>query len=183
MERLERISILLSLIKKLNKVGSWCGETHVQKTLYFLQELTNIPTNFEFVLYKHGPYSFDLHDELAALQAINHLLLEPRKYPYGPSIKVTDIGCSFLERCKSKLASYTVSIDGIVGELGNKSVAELERYATAFYVSTDRRWDSSKEERANAIHSLKHHISKNQALEDLNWLDTLREKYRSRMAL
>lgn len=175
MERLETISILLSLISELKRVGSWCGETHVQKTMYFLQELTDTPTVFKFILYKHGPYSFDLHDELAALQAINHLSLEPREYPYGPSIKVTDVGDSFLERYESQLASYTENIDRIVRKLGNKSVAELERYATAFYVSSDRGWDISKEERANAIHSLKHHISENQALEDLNWLDTLRE--------
>lgn len=174
MERLEKISFLLLLIGALEKKGSWCGETHVQKTLYFLQKLTNISTDFEFVLYKHGPFSFDLRNELTSLQAINYLSLEPQSYPYGPSIRVTTVGAAFLEKFKAKSASYSQYIDSIVSKLGAMSVAELERYATAFYVSSDRGWDSNKEERANAIHRLKHHISKDQALKDIDWLVSFR---------
>jgi hypothetical protein len=63
MERLQRASILLTLNEELRRAGSWAGETHMQKATYFLQELTRIPLEFDFVLYKHGPFSFDLRDE------------------------------------------------------------------------------------------------------------------------
>ena len=71
MERLQRAAVLLSLIEQLKDRGSWCGDTHIQKTTYFLQELLKVPLGFEFILYKHGPYSFDLEDEITALRAVD----------------------------------------------------------------------------------------------------------------
>ena len=38
----------------------------------------------DYILYKHGPYSFDLRSELAVMRARYQLDLKPR-YPYGPS--------------------------------------------------------------------------------------------------
>ena len=46
MNRLERATILVTLIEKLSMEGSWCGETHVQKATYFLQELMGVPLGF-----------------------------------------------------------------------------------------------------------------------------------------
>ena len=68
MNRLQRAAVLLTLLEQLQARGSWCGETHVQKSVYFLQDLLQVPLGFEFVLYKHGPYSFDLNDEITAVQ-------------------------------------------------------------------------------------------------------------------
>jgi len=69
MNRLKRDVVILSLIENLKKKGSWCGETHIQKATYFLQELFDFPLGFEFILYKHGPFSFDLSDKLTAMRA------------------------------------------------------------------------------------------------------------------
>lgn len=85
MERLAREAVLLSLVEKLRQAGSWCGETHVQKATYFLQEVAGVPLGFPFILYKHGPFSFDLRDELTAMRADGFLTLEPRD-PYGASL-------------------------------------------------------------------------------------------------
>src|SRR3982074_3089967 len=78
-------AILLSLIEHLKNLGSWCGETHVQKAAYFLQELMDVPLNFDFILYKYGPYSFGLSDELGAMRADSLIRLFPNP-PYGPSL-------------------------------------------------------------------------------------------------
>ena len=85
MERLQRASVLLTLNEELRKAGSWAGETHMQKAVFFLQELMNIPLDFDFVLYKHGPFSFDLRDELTFMRAQGYFRLEPQ-YPYGPTL-------------------------------------------------------------------------------------------------
>ncbi|MCL6557372.1 MAG: hypothetical protein K6U74_00970, partial [Firmicutes bacterium] len=63
---LKRKALLLSLVKAMESQGSWCGETHIQKCSYFLQAMLGVPLGFEFILYKHGPFSFDLRDELTA---------------------------------------------------------------------------------------------------------------------
>ena len=47
--------------------GSACGESHIQRTAFFLQQLTLVPLGLAFRLWKHGPYSFDLKDEISEL--------------------------------------------------------------------------------------------------------------------
>lgn len=61
----------------------------MQKALFLAQELVGIPTDFEFILYKHGPYSFDFHDELTLLRADMMLDLERQPQPFGPKFITT----------------------------------------------------------------------------------------------
>ena len=84
MDRLRRAALLTRLIELLRKKGSWCGETHIQKSTFFVQNLMKVPLSFDFILYKHGPFSFDLRDELTGLRADGLIRLEPQ-WPYGPS--------------------------------------------------------------------------------------------------
>ena len=91
MDRLKRAALITKLVDRLREENSWCGETHVQKAVYFLQTLFNAPTDFEFILYKHGPFSFDLRDELTSLRADEVLALEVQ-LPYGPRIFTTERG-------------------------------------------------------------------------------------------
>ena len=68
MESIKRQVILLSLIESMKDNGSWCGETHIQKSMYFLQTMFLVPTDFEYILYKHGPFSFELRDSLGDMR-------------------------------------------------------------------------------------------------------------------
>src|ERR1035437_1902213 len=86
MKRLERAAIILQLTEDLRNHGSWCGETHIQKATYLLQELTGVPLAYSFILYKHGPFSFDLRDQITEMRADEILVLESQPAPYGPSI-------------------------------------------------------------------------------------------------
>jgi hypothetical protein len=65
----DRSAILLDLAAQLREHGSWTGETHVQKAAYFLHELLGVPSGLRFVLYRHGPFSFDLRASLNKLEA------------------------------------------------------------------------------------------------------------------
>ena len=91
MDRLEKATILLTLIEKLKAKGSWGGETHIQKAAYLLQDILNVDTGFDFILYKHGSYSFELTDELKAMRADGFLSLESAP-PYGPVFKKGELG-------------------------------------------------------------------------------------------
>ena len=79
MNRTQRQAILLTLIQQLRDNGSWCGETHIQKSAYFLQELLGVPLELNVIFYKHGPYSFDLGDEVTALRCDLLLSLQSRE--------------------------------------------------------------------------------------------------------
>ena len=155
MERLQRASILLRLNEELRKSGSWAGETHMQKTTFFLQELLDVPLGFDFVLYKHGPFSFDLRDELTFMRAQGFFQLEPQ-YPYGPSLVAGAKGELLSKAFGQPVEQYAARIRFVSQKLGAKTVAELERTATALYISLREPRVADVGER---LTSLKPHIS------------------------
>lgn len=170
-------AVLVTLINALREKGSWCGETHIQKAAFFLKKLAGVPVDFDFILYKHGPYSFDLHDELSVMRAFGLLDLEV-SYPYGPRIANTDMGSTLLARFPKKPAQYQRQISFVADKLGDKGVVDLERLATAYFVTLDHP-ESDQETRSKAIVKLKPHIAIDSARQAVADVDCLVEEVRA----
>jgi hypothetical protein len=149
--------VLLSFIQSLKDQGSWCGETHIQKGTYFLQELMGVPFGFEFILYKHGPYSFDLKNELTSHMADALLALKPRP-PYGPSLLPAENSQGLLERSPRTRERFQRQAEFIAKRLGSRDVTDLERLATALFVTRQELPDGSVDDRAARLNELKPHI-------------------------
>ena len=175
MERLQKATVVLNLIHLLRENGSWAGETHVQKAMYCLQTLAEVPTEFGFILYKHGPFSFDLRDELTSLRADGLLELE-HTYPYGSRLTPTTAGKALCDRYSKTGARYETKISFIARALGAKGVVELERLTTALWV-TKKSDFRDVDSRASAISALKPHIRHDQALEAVRAIDELEENF------
>ncbi len=171
MERLQRAAILLSLIEKLRVAGSWCGETHIQKATYFLQSLANVPLGYEFILYKHGPFSFDLGNEIARMLADDLVQLKVQPHPYGPSVIPAEGGERVMKRFSRTVDEYSQQIEAVAEKLGGKGVTELERLATALYVTQEDQSQGDTESRAQRIHEIKPHVSLQQAREATDEVD------------
>lgn len=175
MDRLRRAAVLMRLIEQLRQNGSWCGETHVQKATLFLQNLMQVPLGFDFILYKHGPFSFDLRDELTSMRADELVKLEPQR-SYGPRIATTDRS-KYIQGLYSKtLAKYDGSISFVAQKLGRRGVADLERLATAFYVTDNFGSELSIEERAMKLTAVKPHIGRDEAIEAIIEVDQMVEQ-------
>lgn len=173
MKRFKQDALLAETAFRLRERGSWCGETHMQKAAYFLQRLRNVPLGFTFVLYKHGPFSFDLRDELNAMVADGFLELRAH-WPYGPSLLPTS-GSEVLRRSFPKtLREYGRDIDFVSGEFGDRNVNELEKLATALYVYSECAQDTPREQ-ARVLHQLKPHIPVQDAYEALKHVGRLAE--------
>jgi len=158
MEKFKRYAIILSLIESLMKNNSWCGETHIQKTTYFLQEMLRVPLGFEFILYKHGPFSFGLSDELMAMRA--NMMVELKSHlPYGPSIVPGPTSGQLKRLFPNTIKKYCKEVEFVAKEMGSYNVADLERVATALYVilKTENREKTS--DMASYINKIKPHIS------------------------
>lgn len=164
MERLKRSAIILSLVESLLEENSWCGETHIQKTTYFLQELLKVPLGFEFILYKHGPFSFDLSDKLMAMRADMMIQLQSHP-PYGPSIVPGPTSEQLKRLFPKTLKKYEKEVKFIAKEMRTCNVADLERVATALYVTLEAQQNEPKltSEKATYITKIKPHISVEQA--------------------
>ncbi len=176
MNRLQRAAIVLSLIEKLREKGSWCGETHIQKSIYFLQELAGGAPGYDFILYKHGPFSFDLRDELTACRADGLLDLYVNPVPYGPSLYPTVAGKSLIERYPKTVGECKAMIDLVAETLAGKGVAALERLATALYVSRHKeqfRIKDGIEAIARKINELKPHVNVEDATSALTEIETI----------
>lgn len=130
MNRLERAAVVTDLVGKMEAGGSWCGETHIQKAVYFLQRLLKMSLGYEFILYRYGPFSFDLRQDLAEMRADDLLGLAYRS-SYGPSHYPTEYGNAI--RARFTKAENEAAIAFVVANLSSKGVLDLEALATALY--------------------------------------------------
>ncbi len=179
MKRMARVAILLSLVEKLENNGSWCGETHIQKATYFLQQMLESDLGHDFILYKHGPYSFDLSEELGSLRADNLLKVVPQN-PYGPRMLPGRAWADLKETFPKTINRYAEKIAFLGHWLGNKNVAELEKLATALYVTKELQVE--ERQRAEKIHALKSHVSLEEAQTTLIELDRQMDAARGLLA-
>ena len=171
----KREAVLLAFAAQLKSHGSWCGETHWQKSIYFLQEFADVPLGLEYVLYKHGPYSFDLNDQLTAMRAngLVELKVEP---PYGPHLLPSDRASELVARFPRTRGIYAKRMEFLATRLGDKKVGQLERLATALYA--EKRWtEKDSVWLAKKIHELKPHVSVAHALEALADVESFRSEW------
>ncbi len=173
MDRTDRRALVLALVDALRASGSWCGETHVQKSCYILQRLVGLPTNFEFILYKHGPFSFDLQEYFHSLRGDDLIAAAPTGYRYGTSLLVTEHGKKIEQLRSDLIAKYAAQFKKVSDRLGPKSVRDLEKIATAVYVTDELGPDKSVEERAKKITEYKKHVSFKEATQAVEEFESI----------
>lgn len=173
MKRLQRAALLTELVEQMHDHDSWCGETHLQKATFFLQELLGVDLGYDFVVYKHGPFSFDLRDELAGFASDKLIRYQPQVPPYGPRITVTGDGEKVQTIYPRTLARYADEISFVAEKLDARGVIDLERLATALYVTLDAS-QSNAEQRAEMLRRLKPHIPEPAALHAVHEVDQIR---------
>lgn len=182
MKRLAQEAVLISLTRRLREQGSWAGETHVQKATYLVSELLDVPLDFPFILYKHGPFSFELRDELGSMQSDRLLTREAQPPPYGPRLAATSRGEELEMRFPKTMARYGPRLDWIAEQLSDSRVLELERLATAMWVTKQPGADTSVIGRAEAVNRIKPHVSMEEATEAVEKIDELRSKAQELLA-
>jgi len=172
MRDLRRETVLIALLDALAQRGSWCGETHLQKSVYFLQAMLRVPLCFEFILYKYGPFSFDLREQLATMLA--NLVLSQESYlSYGPSFKPGPAAYRLKKLFPTTYRKFQKQISFVAEKLAGYDVAGLERLATALYVRSEGGEDLSLSDRADRLCELKPHISKEKASHAISLVDQL----------
>lgn len=166
MEEHDHWSIVCLLVKEMRHQGSWGGETHVQKGTYLLKHLVGVPLEYKFTLYKHGPFSFQLRDDLDYLRSGRALAYETQER-YGPKLRVD-------RAVESKEApKYLPEIRFVAEALGSKGVTQLEALSTALLVTLEKD-DADIESRAARLLKLKPHLGDRaaQAVFDIDQLRT-----------
>ena len=173
MRQRQRIAVILQLMEKMWNQGSWCGETHIQKNVFFLQELFGVPLDYEFVLYKYGPFSFDFSYLIPEMQSGGLVQLVPQS-GYGPKIQVTRRGWEYHHLYDHYIDQFQKKTSFIAETLGNMGVGDLERIATGFFVTIG--FNHSKDwvkGRGRKLSELKPHIDLSAAIDAINEVDQI----------
>jgi hypothetical protein len=171
--QLAQKALIARLASTLRGQGSWTGETHLQKATYLLRDLADVPFDFDFILYKHGPFSFELRDELGDMQADDYLVREPQEPPYGPRFDVTPRGKKLEARFRGAMTRYGSRVDWISEQLCGKGVAALERLATGLWVTRHAEEGASVESRAAALQEIKRHVAQDDAVSAIEKIDKM----------
>ena len=175
MERLLVAALLLRLIRAQKEEGSPGGETHIQKAVYFLQELMQVPLNFRFILYRYGPYSFELRDALMSLRADGLVRLEPQR-SVGAKIVPTERGVRFLDSRQAALGKWMARIEFVAKALGRNGALGLERLGTAYFVTHRATIEATVQDRVKEVRRRKPHITANDAKEAVEWAERITEQ-------
>ena len=159
MKRLQKAALIVEMLDKMIKKGSWAGETHLQKCLFLLQNMSNVPIGYEFRLYKYGPFSFDLRDDLVQLQAEGVLNLSPRSSSYGSSLEPSRPSLLLLHKhFPNTLKKYQHEICFVADQFGDMNARDLERYATVYHFFL-KDSNSSNEEIGEMVNGVKPYIT------------------------
>jgi hypothetical protein len=162
MKRLARAAIVTTLRDELERRGSWAGETHLQKALFVLQEGASVPLAYNFILYKHGPFAFDLREDLNAFRSDGFITLRTQPYPYGPRLVTTEIGHDLQRRFPKTLGLYRKRIETVAQFLGNRGVTDLERIGTALLMIRDFP-GADDNEISRRVRNVKPHVQESEA--------------------
>jgi hypothetical protein len=166
MDEREKQAVVAALDDQLSQRGSWCGETHLQKAVFFLQELFDVPTGFRFIFYKYGPFSRDLRGELSTMRGDGFLDVVPSP-PYGPKLMLTESAREqLIKRRAEAIRPYGGSLTFVADQLASLGVGDLERLAAALWVRR-RLSDATEDMQAARINKLKPHVSVDSAREAL----------------
>lgn len=134
-------ALVLELIAQSNRNEVWCGESYLQKVSYIAKTALKLPLSMPFLLYKRGPYSFELKALLLELRANRLVMLAPEGH-YGPSYAVVDN--VVMKQLRTHVGEHSEVVEPLVKCLSRKSIAELEAFSTAVMFWASQHEDADK---------------------------------------
>jgi hypothetical protein len=131
----DKHALILAVVEGLKQQGSWTGKTHVQKALFLLDASGRWIVPFRFVLYKHGPYSFDAEAELEQMKSYSALKSDTVEGWYG-AVLSPGTNAPLVKRLSPLPGATQEAVEFICRSVGRKKVNELEPLATAAWIRT-----------------------------------------------
>lgn len=116
------------------------GRTALMKLCYFLQEVKDVPLQYDFSLYTYGPFDSEVLADLQTAEDLNILETEFEQYPggYGYKIGPGPVANRVIEQTKAFLDEHREALDWAVENLVCKRPAELELASTIVFVSREK---------------------------------------------
>lgn len=171
MNAYQRMALLLRLMELLREKGSWCGATHIQKSAYFAQDLTKVPFRYDFVIYKYGPFSSLLRDELSGMLALLVAELDVHDMFFSPKYGIGRRGRKVMETFGECIEKYKNQLEFVSDKIGQMKIKELEQVGTALFVTREMGNEASVHVRCERLLRRKPHIAEGDAVTAIERID------------
>lgn len=148
-------AILAAFVEQVRSAGLACGETLLQKAAFVMKELFGVPLSDEFRIHYYGPFSFQLRERLASMEADDIVRVRPRDL--GVTYDVGDRFDQLRSRYEDAIAEAAPAIAFATERLARLGVKQLEPLATALFVTREAA-GKSVEERVQRLREIKQHI-------------------------
>ena len=154
-----------------SKSGRRFGRTALMKLCYFLQEVKEVPLNYDFSLYTYGPFDSEVLADLQTAEELNILATEFEQYPggYGYSIGVGQLADKVRRQAREFLLEHLEEIDWAAETLASKKPADLELASTIVFVFKEKP-SSSDDTLVKLVRSVKPHFSDPEVRSQMQWL-------------
>jgi uncharacterized protein YwgA len=133
-----RYALIAELAQRLQGKSPQFGKTSLQKMIYLLQELKGVPTNYQFSLYTHGPFTAQLLGDLDLVEAlgavkVHYVISGYGGYQISPDREAEPIR----DKASEFLNVNKAAIERVVDEFGAFSAKDLELRSTIVYLDRD----------------------------------------------
>jgi uncharacterized protein YwgA len=133
-----RYALIAELAQRLEGKSPQFGKTSLQKMVYLLQELNEVPTGYQFSLYTHGPFTAQLLGDLDLVEALGAVQVQYVTSGYGGyQISPGGEGKAIRDKAADFLDENKAAIERVVDEFGAFSAKELELRSTLVYLDRD----------------------------------------------
>jgi len=122
----DRYAIIRCIVDKVKDVG----KIRMQKLVYFLQWIFNVPLGYDYKMHYYGPYSDELNDDLIAMQMNNNLEIGADPSGYGYHIIP---GTEAVTTRDEILGKYSENISKCLSEFDKFNPNELEIISTLHF--------------------------------------------------
>lgn len=156
----EKIGLIVELASRVENPSQF-GRTRLQKLVYLLRELYQVPTGHDFSFYTYGPYSSDLMGDLDYASALGAVKVDvgDRGYQISPGEKSE----TYRQLAAEYLGVFKPQIDQLMQHFGHFSAKELELRATIVYAhryALRAGRERSSEELIGQVHDVKPYFSR-----------------------
>ncbi|NLY31092.1 MAG: restriction endonuclease [Firmicutes bacterium] len=171
-----RYALIVLLTDRMHASRQKFGKTALQKLVYLLQAVFNVPAGYQYSLYLHGPFCSELANDLDYLHCLGGVQVSLDSSSSGYSITPSENAQIIKDKANDFLSEYQSEIDQLLDTFGPRRVKELELFSTIVFVDRDAVNSGRNQDRDHfirEIQNIKPHFSREEIVSTIAELESL----------
>ena len=129
----DKYGLIVELAKRLEGISPQFGKTALQKLVFLLGAVYQVPCQYEYQLYTYGPYCAELAADVEYVAAMGGVKLW--QVNSGYAIKPAENAQWIKEKADDFFHRYDRQLDQLITKFGTYNARELELRSTLIYLA------------------------------------------------